>query len=116
MPIAVINKLSTSDAVDLDLDTFAEAVDAGEVAVVDVREPHEFAAGHIPGSVNLPLSRFHPRDLPAPADKTVVIVCQAGVRSRKALNQAQATGRADLKHYPGGMAQWRAHGRTVTAQ
>ncbi len=109
-----INKLALPHVVDLDLETFAEAVGAGEVTVVDVREPHEFAAGHIPDSVNLPLSRFHPRDLPSGHDKTVVIICQAGVRSRNALNQAQATGRSDLKHYAGGMAQWRAHGGAVT--
>jgi rhodanese-related sulfurtransferase len=44
-----------------------------------------------------------------------VIHCQAGGRSRKALNQAQAAGRNDLKHYPGGMSQWRAHGGDVEA-
>jgi rhodanese-related sulfurtransferase len=113
MFIDVTNKLASPNLVDLDLETFARAVEAGEVAVVDVREPHEFAAGHIPGSVNLPLSRFQPRDLPSGEDKTVVIVCQAGVRSRKALNQAQATGRSDLKHYAGGMAEWRARGGDV---
>ena len=113
MFIDVTNTPVQSNEIDLDFETFAGAVEAGEVTVVDVREPHEFAAGHIPGSVNLPLSHFHPRDLPAGMDTTVVIVCQAGVRSRKALNQAQAAGRGDLRHYPGGMAQWRAHGRAV---
>ncbi len=113
MFIDVTNKPTSSNVVDLDLETFAKAVEAGEVTVVDVREPHEFAAGHIPESINLPLSRFHPRDLPSGEDKTVVIICQAGVRSRKALNQAQATGRSDLKHYAGGLAQWRAHGGDV---
>ncbi len=108
------NVLFSSKAVDLDLDTFARAVAAGEVTVVDVREPHEFAAGHIPASVNLPLSRFDPRDLPASTDRTVVILCQAGGRSRKALNQAQAAGRSDLKHFPGGMNGWRARGGDVT--
>ncbi len=114
MPIATTDKLASANEVDLDLETFARAVEAGDVTVVDVREPHEFAAGHIPDSVNLPLSRFHPGDLPTREDKTVVIVCQAGVRSRKALNQAQATGRNDLKHYPGGMAEWRSRGGAVT--
>ena len=113
MFIDVTNKLTWSNVVDLDLETFAKAVEAGEVTVVDVREPHEFAAGHIPESVNLPLSRFDPRNLPSASDGTVVIICQAGVRSRKALNQAQAAGRSDLKHYAGGMAQWRAHGGAV---
>ncbi len=52
-------------------------------------------------------------DLPV-TDRTVVIICQAGVRSRKALNRAQAAGRSDLKHYARGMAEWRAHSGDVT--
>lgn len=105
---------SAADPADLDFETFAKAVATGDVTVVDVREPHEFDAGHIRDAVNLPLSRFDPRDLPA-GSKPVVIHCQAGGRSRKALNQAQAAGRRDLKHYPGGMAQWRMNGGDVTA-
>ena len=36
----------------------------GSIALVDVREPNEFAAGHIPGAIPLPLSRFDPAQLP----------------------------------------------------
>ena len=96
---------------DVDLDTLARAVGAGEVTVVDVREPNEFAAGHIPGAVSLPLSRFDPKKLPN--GKPVVLICQAGGRSRNALNQVHAAGRKDVKHYPGGMSQWRANGGDV---
>ena len=71
----------------IDFEAFGKAVSEGEVAVVDVREPHEFAAGHIPDALNLPLSRFDPEQLPT--DKPVVLICQAGGRSRNALNQAR---------------------------
>ncbi|HZZ63688.1 MAG TPA: rhodanese-like domain-containing protein [Roseiarcus sp.] len=101
-----------SDLADLDLEAFAEAVHADEVTVVDVREPHEFAAGHIPDSVNLPMSRFDPRDLPM--GKPVVLICQSGRRSRNALDRTRAAGRSDVKHYAGGMSQWRMHGGDVT--
>ena len=104
---------SAADPADLDFPTFARAVAAGDVTAVDVREPHEFAAGHIPGAVNLPLSQFDPNDLPSGKDKPVVILCQAGGRSRKALGVAEAAGRTDLKHYPGGMNGWRMHGGDV---
>jgi rhodanese-related sulfurtransferase len=102
----------TPDKDDLDLEEFAKAAHAGEVVVVDVREPHEFAAGHIPGAVNLPLSRFDPGDLPQ--GKPVALICQAGGRSRNALAKARAAGRDDVKHFAGGMSQWRMHGGDVT--
>jgi rhodanese-related sulfurtransferase len=103
----------TPDPADVGLDTFAQAVKAGEATVVDVREAHEFAAGHIPGSVNLPLSRFDPRHLPM--GELVVLICQSGGRSRSAVSRAHAAGRADVKHFAGGMSQWRMLGGAVTA-
>jgi rhodanese-related sulfurtransferase len=101
------------DPVDFPLEAFAKAVRAGEVTVVDVRESHEFASGHIPGSVNLPLSRFDPGRLPK--GKPVVLICQAGGRSRDAVRRAHAAGRDDVKHYAGGMSHWRLHGGDATA-
>jgi rhodanese-related sulfurtransferase len=101
------------DPAELDLETFAKAVQAGETTVVDVREPHEFMAGHIPGSVNRPLSRFDPCDLPKAG--LVVLICQAGGRSRRALSGAHAAGRSDVRHFAGGMSLWRTAGGTVTS-
>ena len=102
-----------ADTSDLGLEAFARAVQAGEATVVDVREPHEFAAGHIPGAVNLPLSRFEPASLPS--GKPVVLICQAGGRSRKALSSSHAAERSDVRHFAGGMSQWRTAGGAVTS-
>ena len=102
-----------ADTSDLGLEAFAKAVQAGEATVVDVREPHEYLAGHIPGSVNHPLSRFDPRDLPKAG--LVVLICQAGGRSRRALSGAHAAGRSDVRHFAGGMSLWRTAGGTVTS-
>jgi len=76
--------------------------------IVDVREAHEFAGGHIPGAINLPLSRFDPNQLPA--GKRVVLVCQAGGRSATALRRALKAGVADIAHYAPGTGGWRARG------
>ena len=92
-------------------DELQKALSDGRVTVVDVREPHEFAAGHIPGAVNLPLSRFRPDQIPA--GKPPVLICQAGARSATALNKAHAAGATHVRHYPGGMSGWRASGGEV---
>jgi rhodanese-related sulfurtransferase len=101
-----------SDPDIVDFDDFEEAVGAGVWTVVDVREPHEFAAGHIPNALNLPLSRFDPLELPE--GKPVVLICQAGGRSKNALSRARAIGRGDVRHYAGGMNGWRMRGGDVT--
>ena len=103
---------SGSDPDTVDFDELGAAVETGVWTVVDVREPHEFAVGHIPGSINMPLSSFDPKELPR--RKPVVLSCQAGGRSRNALNQARAAGRDDVKHYPGGLNGWRMRGGDVT--
>jgi len=96
----------------VDFGDLEEAVGVGAWTVVDVREPHEFAAGHIPSALNMPLSSFDPQELPR--GKPVVLLCQAGGRSKNALNRARAVGRDDVRHYAGGMNGWRMHGGDVT--
>jgi rhodanese-related sulfurtransferase len=89
-----------------------EAVGTNAWTVVDVREPHEFAAGHIPNALNVPMSSFDPKDVPR--GKPVVFICQAGGRSRNALNKARTSGRDDVRHFAGGMNGWRSHNGPVT--
>ena len=89
-------------------DELAEALKSKSCVLVDVREPHEFSAGHVPGSVNHPLSRFDPHRLPA--GEPVVLICGAGKRSASALDQARAAGLTAVRHYPGGVMGWRRAG------
>ncbi|MCA0425435.1 MAG: rhodanese-like domain-containing protein [Proteobacteria bacterium] len=88
-----------------------QASATGAVHVVDVREPGEFASGHVPGAINLPLSRFDAAALPT--DRPVILMCQAGGRSARALGAC--AGRDDIRHYPGGMSGWRASGGAVSS-
>ena len=90
---------------------FVAALKDGSCAIVDVREPHEFAAGHVPGACNLPLSTFDPAQLPQ--GKPVVIICQAGGRSAKALTQARQAGCANVRHYAQGTGGWRSRGGAI---
>ncbi|OYY91004.1 MAG: sulfurtransferase [Sphingomonas sp. 28-66-16] len=81
--------------------------------VVDVREPDEFAAGHVPGARNLPLSRFDPASLPAAEGKTLVLSCAGGRRSAMALDRCAAAQVAVDTHLAGGLGAWKAAGLPV---
>ena len=83
----------------------------GGCHIVDVREPAEYAAGRVPGAVNMPLSAFQPENLPQ--GKPVVLICQAGGRSARALGAVQAHGRDDVVHYAPGTGGWRARGGAI---
>lgn len=98
---------------DLDIDEVKTGLEDGSILIVDVREPHEFAAGHIPGSVSRPLSQFDPADLPNVPGKRIVLSCAAGVRSLRALEYAQSAGLDIDSHYPGGFKEWAMSGEPV---
>jgi rhodanese-related sulfurtransferase len=100
-----------SDVIDVDRETVKRGLADGTITLVDVREPHEFAAGHIPGSLSLPLSGFDPSSIPE--GKRVVFSCAAGVRSVRAIELAQAFGRDIREHYKGGWKDWVLAGEPV---
>jgi rhodanese-related sulfurtransferase len=98
---------------DLERDEVARGLEDGSILLVDVREPHEFAAGHIPGSVSFPLSTFDPAALPESEGRRIVFSCAAGVRSVHAIQVAQAAGLDLREHYRGGFKDWLMWGGDV---
>lgn len=90
-------------------DQVEAGVAAGRMLLVDVREPDEFAAGHVPGSINLPLSRFQPSALPSPTGQSVVLTCRSGHRAGQALTAVEASGRRDVGIYAGSWNDWMVH-------
>ncbi len=81
--------------------------------VVDVREVDEFAAGHIPGAINMPLSTFQATKLPDSGGKTIVLNCAAGRRSAMALDKCAAAQAAVQTHLAGGFGAWKSAGLPV---
>lgn len=89
----------------------ARRLAVGEALLVDIREPAEFAASHIPLAVSLPLG-----DLPEvlselPRDRTLIFQCQSGMRSARAC--ALDATREDSVSLEGGIAAWQAAGLPV---
>ncbi len=81
-----------------------------KAVVIDVCEPGEFAQGHITGARNVPLSRLQ-ADLPGLVKNKatpVILVCQAGVRSGRAVAIARKLGYEQAQSLAGGLKAWQA--------
>ena len=87
-------------------DQVRAGLNSNRIHLVDVREAEEFAAGHVPGAVNLPLSTFKAEQLPPPSEIPVVLMCRSGRRAGEALTIAEAAGRSDVGVYAGSMIEW----------
>ena len=103
----------SGDVRTIDIEAFAAEREAGKVAtLVDVRTPGEFARGHVPGAVNVPLDTL-PGTLDAYADKGEVhVICQSGGRSARAAAMMAEHG-IDAVNIAGGTGAWQAAGKPV---
>lgn len=87
--------------------------------LLDVRSPAEFNAGHIPGSVNLPLPELDryatrlARASPAASTRDMVVVCQSGVRSARAVTMLRRHGHPAAASLDGGILAWANAGGPV---
>jgi sulfur-carrier protein adenylyltransferase/sulfurtransferase len=80
----------------------------GRLTIVDVREPREFAAGNLAGSLNIPLAELPRRWSGIPLEFPVVFVCRSGARSRRACELAVAAGIGSPIQLEGGLLAWAA--------
>ncbi len=86
-----------------------EAVTRREAVIIDVRERHEWKAGHAPGAKNIPLSTLASRVDQLAADRRYIAVCRSGSRSRSATAQLRKAG-FDAFNLKGGMHGWQRAG------
>ena len=87
-----------------------EMIDAGGVQVIDSREGHEHADGHVPGSLNIPHMATLPRGADLAQDGPILFICKSGQRSAMAAEFAATLGRTDLYNVEGGHDDWVAAG------
>ncbi|QCN98264.1 rhodanese-like domain-containing protein (plasmid) [Azospirillum argentinense] len=86
----------------------------GSAVIVDVREPQEHRAGHIPGATLVPLSQFDPARVLDATGKHLVFHCQSGRRCGPASAKMVTGGyTGDIYRLSGGMAAWMAAGGPV---
>jgi len=82
-----------------------DGLEEGELVLIDVREPYEWDAGHIPGATHIELERLASRAEEIPTDRRVVFQCRLGVRSAMAMQAFRASG-WDAYHMAGGIQEW----------
>ncbi|MCA9494034.1 MAG: metalloregulator ArsR/SmtB family transcription factor [Myxococcales bacterium] len=97
-------------------DDLVERVRSGEVLLVDVRPAEEFAAGHLPGAISVPVDRLGQLGPDLPHDRPVLAYCRGPycVFAHQAVAWLRAAGH-DARRLSLGIPEWRATGREVEA-
>jgi rhodanese-related sulfurtransferase len=87
-----------------------QMINREKAVVVDVSEPEEFAAGHVVGAKNVPLGELDAKLPGAVKNKALplILVCQTGARSARALVAAQKLGYAQAQSLGGGLKSWKS--------
>jgi len=99
---AQIRQISTGE-----LERLLDQAASGGIVFIDVREPDEYAEGHIEGVVNMPLSTLEDTYSQLPKDKEIVIICRSGNRSMQAAQLLREKGYTRLVNVQGGMLDWK---------
>ncbi len=98
------------DLPDVTAPDVAEAVGAGEVLVLDVRNHSEYAEGHVPGALNIMYGQLPGHLAEIPRDRPLVVACAGGTRSLIAMSLLLGAGFEDVSNLSGGFDAWRAAG------
>jgi rhodanese-related sulfurtransferase len=88
-------------------DELAEKLGADSPVLIDVREPYEFAAGHVPGAVNIPVGLLGQRLGELDPTAETLLICQSGHRSKTAAGRMKRAGFTDVHSVRGGTLAWR---------
>jgi rhodanese-related sulfurtransferase len=98
---------------EIDPDDAPEWLSARSALVVDVREPTEFDAGHVPGAVHIPQYQLADRLIEIPRGRDVLMVCHAGSRSLRCAWFLKQAGYERVTNLRGGTQAWIAAGHPV---
>lgn len=94
---------------EIDIDQAATELEQG-ATFIDVREPAEYADGHLPGAVNIPMGQLANRTDELDKDATVHVVCASGNRSGAMTDFLTGAG-FDAVNVAGGTSAWIRAGR-----
>ena len=95
--------------------TQAAALAEGGAVLLDVREPHEWQAGHAPRARHIPFGQLARRAAELPERRAIVTVCRSGARSARAAAMLARNGH-EVSNLGGGMRAWAHAGLPVVAR
>jgi hydroxyacylglutathione hydrolase len=84
-----------------------------DACVLDVREPEEYAAGHVPGALNLPQADLASRLDDVPRGRPIYVICQSGIRSYRSAQFLKQAGFDDVSSVRGGTQAYRQAGNQL---
>jgi len=84
--------------------------DEDKPLMLDVREPAEYANGHVPYVRSMPMSDIVTQPLDLPHDRDIVLICRSGRRSTQVAQMLQERGYNNISNVVGGMNAWQAAG------
>jgi rhodanese-related sulfurtransferase len=91
-------------------DGAVQLINREKAVLIDICEPNEFAAGHPIGAKNIPMGELEAKLPTAVKNKAlpVILVCQSGARSSRALGIAKKLGYENVQSLAGGLGAWRS--------
>ena len=112
----LFNILSTGRGAKVNNSEATALINKEDAHVLDVREAAEFATGHLLGARNIPLAKFKERsaDLEKLKGKPVIVCCETGLRSGKAVSELTKLGFERVVLLEGGVAEWNKAGLPLT--
>jgi rhodanese-related sulfurtransferase len=81
--------------------------------ILDVRQPEEYASGHIPGATLIPIGQLERRANELPRDREIVVVCRSGGRSAMGRDILKKAGFTNVTSMAQGMNAWKAAGYPI---
>jgi rhodanese-related sulfurtransferase len=94
----------------VDVATVNALQDHPGVFLLDVREPDEYAAGHIPNITLIPMGEVAARLSELPRDKEIIVTCRTGNRSGQVADFLREQGFTNVHNMAGGIVAWEEAG------
>lgn len=97
----------------MNADALKSIVKSDRAVLIDVRKPAEYASGHIPNAINIPLQTLTKNLDRIPKDRPVVLYCSTGYRTAMGVMSLQMLGYSNVRAFPPSIQGWQTAGEPL---